>query len=146
MSELAELRRLPPLPGVHAAPSELVEYLLDVRRRQDRVEELLGRSMRHKVATQRTLDEAKTAAEEEWDRVAVANKNANDYTSAKERAAEANLATLDLRRQVRKAEDALAVANELVEQLRLAHRGLDSTRQDIHTILRALSFESSLER
>lgn len=142
---------LDPLPGSEAAPADVVEYLRNVRARMDRVEHLLttvvilrGRAAR--VATARTHE-----ADDDWDeailRVRSAPVRRNDeYSSARERNAEANLATVEARRVARDAVEFQHLCEETVEALRLVHRGLDGVRHDTLTVLRLAQFENHLER
>ena len=51
--ETLDLRLGAELPTVHAAPSEVLGNLLDVRRRIDRVEELLSQVLRARARAQR---------------------------------------------------------------------------------------------
>lgn len=142
---------LDPLPGSESAPADIVEYLRNVRARIDRVEHLLtttvvlrGRAVR--VATARTQD-----ADDDWDEAIVRVRSApvrrnDEYSSARERNAEANLATLEARRVAREAAEFQHLCEEAVEALRLIHRGLDGVRHDTLTVLRLAQFESHLER
>lgn len=149
VGEAQQLRQLPELPGGYATPGQLMEYLLDVRRRQDRIEELLRIAIRAKAIAERRHTAAQADADEAWDKAAMERRNIPvqmEYVSAKERAAAVNLDTLAQRRQARQLANLVHECAEVVDILRLTHRGIDSVRQDVLTILRALQFESHLER
>lgn len=149
-TEAKQLRDgLPAMPDTHAAPYEVHDYLLDVRRRLDRVEHLLGAAARVRSAARGFATRAGYEADDEWDAAIVKINNrpvVREFSSARERAAEANLATLDARRRARESAAYLAIADDAVESLRLIHRGLDGVRHDTLTILRLVQFESHLER
>ncbi len=152
VAEAREMRAgLPPMPGAQAAPYEVHEYLLDVRRRIDRVEFLLTQALRIRSATRQAATQTAREAEDAWDDAILRVRSSpvrrgDEYTSAKERAAAANLATVDARRDARGRADDHAFVEEHVEILRLAHRGLDGVRHDTLTVLRLVQFESHLER
>jgi len=142
---------LPPMPGTQAAPHEVHEHLLDVRRRLDRVEHLLALGLRVRAMAHRGVARSTADAEEAWDDAILRVRSApvrrgDEYSSARERAAEANLATIEARRAVRAAQDAASHCDEAVDVLRTLHRGLDSVRQDTLAVLRLMQFESHLER
>ncbi len=132
-------------------PVELSATLRDVRGRQDRIEELLRNTMRLRARIQRAaqlkqhaLDDATDTALHE--RRGAAVTPGGEFSSARERTAEANLVTIDLRFAARDAQQLAHRCDEAVEVLRLTHRGLDGVRQDVHALLRATAFESHLER
>ena len=140
-----------PLPGSHATPQQILGALTDTRRRLDRLEELLGFAIRLRAATHRVHAQATATHDDAWDAAVVDERNApvargGDYTSARERHAYANLAVLDHRHTQRRAADLLSSCDEAVDLLKLTHRGLDGVRHDLGTILRTITFESTLER
>ncbi len=133
------------------APALTLEHLQDVRRRLDRVEELLTRGIRVRARAQRAAAAAQAAVDDAWDaairKVRAAPVQAGgEYSSARERHAEANLAVLDLRHAARRAHETAHHCEEAVEVIRVAHRGLDGVRGDALAVLRTLAFESHLER
>jgi hypothetical protein len=142
---------LPEMPDTHASPHEVHDYLLDVRRRLDRVEHLFAVCIRVHARTKRSAAQITAELDDAWDEAILKVRTApvrrgDEYSSAKERAAEANLVTLAARRAARTAAENVLRADEALAVLRLLHRGLDGVRQDALTILRALVFESHLER
>jgi len=146
-----ELRLCTDLPTVASAPVDIQTYLLDVRRRQDRVEELLRLSLRIKSRARRAADAANAAVEDAWDQAAVAARQSpvqrgNEFFSARERAAVANLEVLDLRREARRAAELAHICDEAAEVIRSAYWGLSGVREDVRELLRTHLLESHLER
>ncbi len=151
LREARALRAVDPLPDAQAPPHEVHGYLLDVRRRLDRLEQILALATRARALAKRTATEALTTADEAWDEACMKIRTnpvrrGDEYSSARERAAEANLACLSTSRAARRAAESLAHADELLDVLRLLHKGLDGVRQDTLTTLRLVQFESHLER
>lgn len=151
IEEAQQLRAVDTMPGTQAPPHQIHDYLLDVRRRLDRVEHILALATRARAVAKRTASQAAAAAEEAWDDAILKIRNnpvrrGDEYSSARERAAEANLACLSERRTAKAAADSLTYADELVDIVRLIHRGLDGVRQDTLALLRLVQFESHLER
>ncbi len=150
--EVQSLRdEIEPMPPVDAPPRQVHEHLLNVRQRLDRVEHLLSLSMRLRSLARRLAVKTAGEAQEDWDNAilrvrAQPTRQGGEFSSAKERYAEANLATLTAQRQARHAADVAQRADDAVEVIRLHHRALDAIRQDTLTVLRLLQFESHLER
>ncbi len=152
ITEVQLLRaELPPMPQVDAPPSDVHEFLLNVRRRLDRVEHLYSSAIRIRGRAHEAATAAGHEAQDDWDnailRIRAAPVRRNDeYSSAKERSAEANLATMTTQRSHRAALALARTCDTAVDVLRLLHRGLDGVRQDALAILRHVQFESHLER
>jgi len=132
-------------------PAYLAVDLREVRGRQDRIEELLRNAVRLRARVQRAAQLTQHRLDDATDQALHTNRTASvtplgEYSSARERTAEANLATIDLRVAARDAHQLAHRCDETVDVLRLTHRGLDGVRQDIHALLRASAFESHLER
>lgn len=149
--ESLELRVLAEMPVTDSAPAEVLGSLRDVRRRLDRTEEILARAVRLKARAHRAATLANASADDAWDQAIRRTRAApiqagGEYSSARERHAEANLAILDLRHAARRATDLAHHCDEAVDVIRLAHRGLEGARQDTLAVLRAYAFESHLER
>lgn len=148
-NESVGLRMGAKLPGAHATTETLLDCLLDVRQRLDRVEELLGNALRLRTESHRQHTACRIVADDAWDQVAVQQRQSSvrdEYSSAKERTAATNLEVLDLRRAERKAEQLTRICDAAVEFLRLRYRGLADVRQDVLQIIKARQFESSLDR
>lgn len=151
MAEALDLRLGVKLPAAGSGLIEIEQSLLDVRRRQDRIEELLGNAIRAKARCHRAANHATAAAHDAFDQALQAARSGpvmrgGEYVSAKERQAEANLATMSARIAQRNAEDLHMVCEEAVDLLRLTWRGIDGARQDLLTLIRSAAFESHLER
>lgn len=147
--EAVALRVGAKLPGAHATTETLLDSLLDVRQRLDRVEELLGNALRIRTEAHRQHTACRVVADDAWDQAAVSQRQSavrDEYSSAKERTAYSNLEVLDLRRAERSAEQLVRVCDSAVEGIRLRHRGLADVRQDVLAIIKARQFESSLDR
>ena len=147
--EVEDLRSGTALLATHSSPQFVLEALLDCRQRLDRVEELFRRCLRIRGHLRRVAAISAASCADAWDKAAADSRTAgarDEYSSAKERAAVANLAVLDLRRTERLDSGALSRAEEVVEVVRVAHRGLADFRQDLLAVLRAQQFESTLDR
>ncbi len=98
------------------------------------IEGYLSRAIRAKAASDRKIFVARMAYQEAWDKAIIkvnSRPTLSDYASAKEKAAEANLATLDYARVLRKEEELQSFAAEAVDVIRLHYYGLDKVRQDL---------------
>lgn len=155
IAEALELRVGVEVPAPGSDPKHILESLLAARQRLDRVEELLHRALRIRHRIQRSLtvvraqhDDARDAAltDARQQRGGPVTRDTDQYSSAQERAAAANLATLELRRFLRQTEEVASYCDEAVDLLRLAHRGLEGVRMDHMTIVRSTQFESTLDR
>lgn len=149
--EAIGLRMLAEVPPVAPDPAELQRHLLDARGRQDRVEELLRNALRIRARAQRANHAATAQADDAFDEAIHRQRCApvqsgGEFTSARERAAEANLATMDLRRTARTTAELTHVCEEAVEVIRSAYWGLSGVREDLRVLLRSTAFESHLER
>lgn len=117
-----------------AEATELHRALVLAQDLLSQLEYNLSKATRAKALLERRVAKHKMAWQEAWDKAVIeANKRPTlgDYATGKERAAEANLATLMLTRQLRIAEEMLSFANEAVDIIRLHYYGLDKARQDV---------------
>lgn len=149
--EAIRLRMLAEVPPVTPDPAELQRHLLDARGRQDRVEELLRVALRVRARAQRASHAASAEAKEAFDAAIHRQRSTpvqtgGEFISAREREAEANLATIDLHRAARRAAELTHVCDEAVEVIRSTYWGLSGVREDIRELLRSTAFESHLER
>jgi hypothetical protein len=149
--EVLSLRFAGSLPPAAAAPSEVLENLVEARTRLDRTEELLYRVLRMQSHLAAERVKAEAAAEEAWDASVVRQRQgsvrrSDEFVAPKEKYAEANLATIDLRRVVRLAAEQETQVSDLLVVVNKAHRGLDGLRQDLTTMLRAVQFENTMSR
>lgn len=140
------------MPDIDSDPVSVAAITLaDVRQRLDRVDTLLSNTIRLRARAYRMLATVKAEAEDAWDAAAMKRRAApvqrgDEFYSAREREAEANLATLDKRIGVRKATEVAHLCDEAHDVIRIHHRGLDRVRADVLALLRAAQFESHLER
>ncbi len=125
--------------------------LAAVRARLDRMDGILvditvGRAQTHRLAIT-----AKATAADAWDAAAMKRRAApvqrgEEYYSAREREAEANLASLRELRAARFTAELAHLHDEAHDVVRIFHRRLDRLRNDVLALLRTASFESHLER
>ncbi len=138
-----------PIPG--EGMPELLAKLLNVRRSMDRVEELLFKSLRIRARIERINTSVQADVDDKWDQAVKNTRSSSvlrgsDMVGPRERYADANLTTLEIRREARRVAALASTAGEAVDVIKLALRGLDSMRQDLNTAFRAMSFEANLER
>ncbi len=123
--------------------------MLVVRQRLDRIEELYLKAIQVRSAVVRKSSASKAIAEEAWAaEISNARKSSvrrgDEFTGPRERYADADLATLELKRAARRDADLLTTAQDSAEALRTMLRGLDGLRQDHQTWLRTLNFQTVL--
>lgn len=137
----------PSLPEPGTPLDDVLVSLVHVRRRIDRVEEILSEAIRARGRIRRMHDTAQATVQEKWDEAVTTDPriNSGSFVAPKEKYAQANLATMSLKRQMLLATDALSRADDAVEVIRQAHRGLDSLRYDHVVLIRAQTVLSSLE-
>lgn len=129
------------------SPSEIMDLLLRVRVRSDRVDELLSKVTQARGRAKRAKDEAAFAAD-----VALITATQNraarrvEFSTGKEREADAKLDSLEERRIAHQADRLVSTTNEAYEVINQVHWQLDAIRKDLRASLHALQFESSLER
>lgn len=149
VEESIKLRMEVKLPGAHATTESMLDTLLEVRVRLDRLEELVGNILRLRAGFRRKYTAVRIEVDDAWDQAAVRQRGASvrdEYSSAKERSAATNLEVLDLRRAERIADVDARSCDEAVEQIRLRYRGLCDVRLDLLAIVKARQFESTLDR
>jgi hypothetical protein len=135
----------PVKPG--STPALFVDALIDLRQRLDRVEELYGKALRVRGQARRGAEQTEAVAQDAFDTAMLAGQDTREeFSSARERNAEANLAALSERRAARSGALLAGYCDEAVELLRLTYRGLEGARQDILAAMRLFQFESALER
>ena len=136
-------------PGGTPDPRAVINALVAVRARLDRLETIQAALMRAKGRTARAAKAARYTADD-WNEASVNARKPqarrSEYTGAKEHYADNSLASFTEQRAARQAERLADYAAECLDVVRLVHRGLDSYRSDLNTIARTLSFESHLER
>lgn len=109
--------------------------------RLNTLEQLLSNAIRAKAAIDRKVNLLKLEHQSKWDE-AISGKNKrptfDNFASAKEKAADANLATFETLRKLARAEEDEAYANEAVDIARLHYYGLDKIRQELRKRLDAM--------
>ena len=115
-------------------PVELHSALVKVQESLSTIEGYLSKAIRAKSSVDRREAHVRMVWQEAWDRaISSTNKKASfgDYATGKEKAADANLATLNEARTLRSLQEVQSFANEAVDVIRLHYYGLDKVRQDI---------------
>ena len=149
LSEVAKLRKeaSDAVPEHDASPGQVYHALLAVRGALDRVEEILAQAMAMRSGAEASAREKAELAADELDKeVSERRARARDYEAAQERLADARLSSLGYARRARAAQKLADQAASIESRIRLAHRGLDSTRGDLIAALRHVSWESSVDR
>ncbi len=133
--------------SAESSPSEIMDLLLRVRSRADRVDELLSKSTQAKFRARRAKDEAQFVADR---KVMEATKHhasrRGDFSAGREREAEAKLDSFAELRVSHQADRLVSITIEAYEVINQVHWQLDAIRKDLRASLHALQFESSLER
>lgn len=142
--EAVELRRTIRLPSYELGTAEAIESLSCVRQALDRVEALMVTATRLRAEVARRSETATAIAQDAWDEAAK-NSRIGEYSSARERAADANLRTLGQLRDQRQRAEQLSIAKEAVDILYIIHRGIDGIRMDLHRVLGSMTVQRSLE-
>lgn len=136
------------IPDITAGPHEILVFLLRVQARANRVGELLAKTTQARSRAKRAQDQSKFSAEIAYDE-AMRNNAARrtvEFTSARERAADAALDSLEQRRIAHHAGRLVSVTSEAYEVVSQVHWQLEGLRKDLRAMLHALQFETSLER
>ena len=113
---------------------EIHRSFIQIQTNLTELERLLSRALRAKAKLDRQVSVFEMNHQEKWDKaVSEPSKKVSftEYATGKEKAAVANLATLDSAREVRKLKDTQALATEAVDVIRLHYYGLDKVRQDL---------------
>ncbi len=126
---------------------EIMELLLRVRARADRVDELLSRVTLARGRAKRAREEAAFAADRALMEATQqrASRRA-EFSTGKEREADAKLDAFEERRIAHQGDRLVSVTNDAYEVVNQVHWQLDAIRKDLRASLHALQFESSLER
>jgi hypothetical protein len=139
---------VPPL-GSHS--DRFAEALLVARGCQDRIEQLLSEAESLRHTSRRWAWDLEATADDAYDAQVAANRQMGrsgegDYRTGRERQAEINLSILTQLQAHRAARRFYDEVDELVERLRILHRGIDGTRQDLGNYLRHVQWERNMER
>lgn len=125
----------------------MMDLLRRVRARSDRVDELRARVTLARGTARRAKEEANFLA----DQALMTNTQQRaarrvEFSSAKEREADAKLDSFNERRLAYQRDRILSVTIDAYEVIDQIHWQLDAKRKDLRASLHALQFESSLER
>lgn len=140
---------MPPL-GAH--PDRFAEALLVARGCQDRVEQILSEAESLRHMSRRWAWDLEATADDAYDAQVAANRQTGrnggegDYRTGRERQAEIHLSIFRQLQEHRAGRRFYDEVDELVERLRLLHRGIDGTRQDLGNYLRHVQWEKNMER
>jgi hypothetical protein len=135
---------------VHIAEGHraVLDMLIRVRRRSDRIDELLAKATQAKARAKRTQDQAKFEAAVAYD--SATNENAlhrtQEFVTGAERHADAALASISERRKAHQAERLVSITTEAHKLISDASWQLADIRKELREIIHAIQFESSLER
>jgi hypothetical protein len=146
LTEVAELRKVK-APGLDDGPGKFGETLLEARGNLDRVEEILSLATAMSSGARIWARELTEKADDDLDsHIKARASRARDFEAARERLAMASLDNLEKRREARSAQKVADMAASVEARIRLAHRGLDSLRSDLSTVLRHVSWEANNDR
>lgn len=139
------------VPQAGAPPARYREMLLYVRGCLDRLEELASHAISVQATCWRAMKDLQDAYDEAWAREAAAGKRHGtapgpEFQLARERCADYDLLTLKPKREYIKARNLESRATEVLKILQLQRQGADAVRRDLSDVMRALAFESSLDR
>jgi len=126
----------------------MMAMLTRVRRRADRVDELLAKATMARGRFRRARDEASFSAEIAYDQATSTNKahrGFDDFSTKEERNADASLSSLNEKRAAHEAKRLVSGAEEACAVIGQIHWQLDAFRKDLRSTIHALQFESNLE-
>lgn len=142
-----KIKVIDPRLGIDAMNSLLTR----VRKRADRVDELLAHATMARGRFRRARDQAAFSAEIAYDEATSQNKENRarigeaDFSTREERNAAANLLSLNEKRAAHEARRLVSVAEEAYDVISQIHWQLDAIRKDLRASLHSLQFESKLE-
>jgi hypothetical protein len=128
-------------------PTAYREALVSVRASQDQLEEYVAFAISFKGAMARAAADAEEAYSLMWAQEAARTRQtAEDYEGARERYAKFDLKVFAELRMHKQSQRSLLLAGELLDEMWLRYRAVNGTREDLHNILRAYAFETTLDR
>lgn len=153
LREAGDLRYSLKIPNDSADLTVLLKSLQEHRAKLDRIEHILTSCVIHKALAVLSAREANDKLADKWDENISEQKKkksaslvaSNQFEAPKEKYATANLATFEERRLVRKAEEDLTWVESTLDAVQKMYRGLDSSRQDILTRIKAIPVVNNLE-
>lgn len=142
ITEAIDVRFSVELLDVDAEFVDIHKAFISVQQDLTCLESLLSQALRAKAKLDRQVTVFRMDHQEQWDRaISTPSRKVSfsEYATGKEKAADANLATLESARVLRRIEDSQAFANEAVDVIRLHYYGLDKIRQDLRKRLDLLA-------
>lgn len=128
-------------------PAEIMELLSRVRKRSDRVDELMSLSTIARGRARRAREHATFVADNAVSQATqVEAARRIEFSSAKEREATAKLAAFAERREAFLRNRLVSNADDAYEVISQIHWQLDAIRKDLRARLHALQFDAGLER
>jgi hypothetical protein len=151
VQEVLRLRSEASIPSSAAIPQAVLDSLLEVRAKADRVEEINIRILHLRHMASRRVTYVQAQVDDAWAQAIVDLKKAgsrsgDQYEGPRERYAQADLATLALKRELRKEERLLSHVDEASDIVKMALRGLNEVIQDHRIWLRTLQVQSYIEK
>ncbi len=121
----------------------------DIRRKIDRLEELLNNCVRVRASYKRMVDREQAALDEAWDRAVRDSKPkvafGSDMIAPRERYADANLKTLEQHRKLLSTKELLSHVQETEEIVRNCYKGLDGLRLELASVIKSRSIPHASE-
>jgi hypothetical protein len=146
--EAYELRDSIRVSGGDQSLGELHQSLVNARGSIDRIERIVadltrlrGRAQAAYATTDEALDDRIDAVISKPSRTQIGD----DYRTGREREAEWRLRTVDEQISARQSKRKLRDVETALDVCRTLHRGAESARQDLNTLIRAVSVETRLE-
>jgi hypothetical protein len=134
-----------------ATPATWRVALETIRGYQDGLEEALAAAIILHGGCERMVADAKERYDHDWAEESDAGahtavRRGPEMEGPRERYAKHDLKVFGQLRAWRQAEQSLSITAEAERELQVRYRAVNATREDIHSIIRALAFEQSLER
>lgn len=139
---------LPDYPPLAEGAYPLTEFLKRVVQRVDRVDELYSKATQARARARRAKDQASFDAQVAYDTAMRDNqgRRASIYVTREEKNADATLDSLEEKRVAHHADRLVSVTQEAYDVISQCHWFLEGKRKDVNMLLKALSFERSIER
>lgn len=132
-----------------SADEDLAEARQDIRRKIDRLEELLNVVVRIRYSYKRSVEKDQFELDEAWDRAVRDSKPkvafGSDMIAPRERYADANLKTLEQHRKLNESKEVLSHVQEAEEVVRNCYKGLDGLRLELSSVIKSRSIPHASE-
>ena len=151
VAEVLQLRSSVSIPHSSAIPQAVLDSLLDARAKADRAEALSIEVLRFKYRVGRQVEFLKASVDDSWSQAIseikkAGSRSGDQYEGPRERYAQADLAVLTIKRDLRKAEEFLSFVDEASDVIKTALRGLNEVIQDHRIWLRTIQVQSYIEK